>query len=104
MCFFQVVLKEKSNLRYRVLWEYATMATKQHEDVQTSVSHLLEIASTNQNSAQVLLALATGFLMLGQTPKARNQLKRIQVMGTLTRHSGLYFQIRKSSVGTSSGC
>lgn len=30
------------------------------------------------NNVPVLLAMATGFMMLKQTPKARNQLKRVQ--------------------------
>lgn len=56
------------------------MATKQPGDVQMALSKLLEIASADQNNAPVLLALATGFMLLGQVPKARNQLKRLQVL------------------------
>lgn len=47
-------------------------------DVEAGLSGLLDLAAADPNNVPVLLAMATGFLMLGQTPKARNQLKRVQ--------------------------
>lgn len=70
---------EKQSVKYKVLWGYTTMATKQPGDVQMALSKLLEVASEHQNHPSVLLSLATGFMISGQIPKARNQLKRLQV-------------------------
>lgn len=39
---------------------------------------LLLLCPQDANNVPVLLAMATGFMMLKQTPKARNQLKRVQ--------------------------
>lgn len=47
-------------------------------DVETALSALLEMANVDPNNVPVLLAMTNGFLMLKQTPKARNQLKRVQ--------------------------
>lgn len=54
------------------------MAGKDKGEIETALNNLLDLANKDPNNVPVLLAMATGFMMLKQTPKARNQLKRVQ--------------------------
>jgi tetratricopeptide repeat protein 21B len=54
------------------------MASKRRADVEAALSKLLDMAAADANNVPVLLALAYGFLLIKQTPKARNQLKRVR--------------------------
>ncbi|GMH34337.1 hypothetical protein BSKO_02171 [Bryopsis sp. KO-2023] len=74
----EVPANAKHSTRYNVLHAYATMYTRNLEDVQKALADLLTIASKDQTNVPVLLAMASGFMILGQKPKARNQLKRVQ--------------------------
>lgn len=69
---------ETQSQRYRVLECYALMAGKDKNEVEGALNTLLDMANQDANNVPVLLAMATGFMMLKQTPKARNQLKRVQ--------------------------
>ncbi|GLC77752.1 hypothetical protein PLESTB_000959000 [Pleodorina starrii] len=64
--------------RYKVLECYAIMAGKDKNEIESCLNTLLDLANQDPNNVPVLLAMATGFMMLKQTPKARNQLKRVQ--------------------------
>lgn len=55
----------------QVLSCYAQMASGQEEDVEAAVKQLLELAGQERDSVPVLLALASGFMLKKQTPKAR---------------------------------
>jgi len=46
-----------------------------------SLGRLVELANEDRDSVPMLLAMANAFTMLKQTPKARNQLKRVAKMG-----------------------
>jgi len=74
----QVRPQDTQSQRYRVLDCYALMAGKEKNEIEEALSLLLDMASQDPNNVPVLLAMATGFMMLKQTPKARNQLKRLQ--------------------------
>lgn len=54
------------------------MATKIQGHIEAALDRLLDLANQDPNNVPVLLCMATGFMMLKQTPKARNQLKRVQ--------------------------
>jgi tetratricopeptide repeat protein 21B len=54
------------------------MATKNQSQIEAALERLLDLANVDPNNVPVLLAMATGFMILKQTPKARNQLKRVQ--------------------------
>lgn len=56
---------------WQVLKCYAKMASGAQEDAEAAVSQLLDLASANRDDVPVLLALATGFMLLKQVPKAR---------------------------------
>lgn len=47
------------------------MASGQEKDVDVAVKQLLELAGQQRDSVPVLLALASGFTLKKQTPKAR---------------------------------
>ncbi|KAM4605930.1 tetratricopeptide repeat protein 21B-like [Polymixia lowei] len=53
------------------------MATKDPKQVETSLSFFTEVASSKKNNAGYLLAMGQALMLLKQTPKARNQLKRL---------------------------
>ncbi|KXZ45770.1 hypothetical protein GPECTOR_50g563 [Gonium pectorale] len=74
----QVRGADTGSQRYRVLECYAIMAGKDKNEIENSLNTLLDMANQDPNNVPVLLAMATGFMMLKQTPKARNQLKRVQ--------------------------
>ncbi|PNW81978.1 hypothetical protein CHLRE_06g268800v5 [Chlamydomonas reinhardtii] len=74
----QVRGADTTTQRYRVLESYAIMAGKDKNEIEASLNVLLDLANQDPNNVPVLLAMATGFMMLKQTPKARNQLKRVQ--------------------------
>ena len=45
--------------------------------MEAALTELIELASKDSENVSVLLAMATAFMTTKQTPKARNQLKRI---------------------------
>lgn len=55
----------------QVLSCYAHMASGREEDVEAALKQLLELAGQQRDSVPVLLALASGFMLKKQTPKAR---------------------------------
>ncbi|KAF6259487.1 intraflagellar transport protein [Scenedesmus sp. NREL 46B-D3] len=63
--------------KYKVLSAYTLMASKSRPDVEAAVGQLLDMANADPSNVPVLLGLAHGFLLLKQTAKARNQLKRV---------------------------
>jgi len=71
---------DKQSIDYKVLEAYSLMATKLKSDVEQAFQKLVEIVQDNQNHVPSLLALSTALMMMKQTPKARNQLKRISKM------------------------
>lgn len=70
----------QESINFRILSCYATMATKKRPDVERAFQKLVEIVQENQDHVPSLLALSTALMMMKQTPKARNQLKRISKM------------------------
>lgn len=66
-----------SALKVRVLENYALLASKSKQNLEKALAGFLELANTEQNSVPVLLGVATAHMILKQTPKARNHLKRI---------------------------
>ena len=55
----------------QVLSCYAQMACGQEESIEEALKQLLELAGQHRESVPVLLALASGFMLKKQTPKAR---------------------------------
>ena len=55
----------------QVLSCYAQMASAQEESLEEALRQLLELAGQQRASVPVLLALASGFMLKKQTPKAR---------------------------------
>ncbi|KAL6760145.1 intraflagellar transport protein [Haematococcus lacustris] len=74
----QVRTQDMSSQRFQVLECYARMASRDTLQVEEALGTLLDMANLDPNNVPVLLAMATGFMLLKQTPKARNQLKRVQ--------------------------
>lgn len=67
-------------LRYRVLETYALMANKNKSNIEKALSQFMEIVTTERDHIPSLLGMATAYMYLKQTPRARNQLKRIAKM------------------------
>ncbi|KAM6955026.1 tetratricopeptide repeat protein 21B isoform 2-T2 [Lycodopsis pacificus] len=64
----------------RILENYCFLATKQKANVEKALGVFTEIANIEKEHVPALLAMATAYMMLKQTPRARNQLKRIAKM------------------------
>uniref|UniRef100_A0AAV2JXT5 Tetratricopeptide repeat protein 21B n=1 Tax=Knipowitschia caucasica TaxID=637954 RepID=A0AAV2JXT5_KNICA len=67
-------------LQIRILQNYCLLATKQKANVESALGTFTEIANNEKEHVPALLAMATAFMMLKQTPRARTQLKRISKM------------------------
>ncbi|KAK2562076.1 Tetratricopeptide repeat protein 21B [Acropora cervicornis] len=73
--------KPKGNTtKYRILENNVLMASKSKPTVEKALSQFMEIATTENESVSALLGMATAYMYLKQTPRARNQLKRIAKM------------------------
>ncbi|XP_045569778.1 tetratricopeptide repeat protein 21B-like [Salmo salar] len=53
------------------------MATRDPKHIQKALQAFTELASTKVNNVPYLLAMGQAFMLLKQTPRARNQLKRL---------------------------
>lgn len=73
-------VRGRRGAKHTVLEAYTLMASKQKADVDEALSKVLEICNDDHDNVPALLAMATAFMMMKQTPKARNQLKRISKM------------------------
>lgn len=69
-----------SPLKYRILENNVLMAFKTKPNVEKALSQFMEIATTEHDCVPALLGMATAYMYLKQTPRARNQLKRIAKM------------------------
>uniref|UniRef100_A0A7N8WU19 Tetratricopeptide repeat protein 21B n=1 Tax=Mastacembelus armatus TaxID=205130 RepID=A0A7N8WU19_9TELE len=68
------------HIQLRILENYCLLATKQKGNVEKALNVFTEIANSEKDHMSALLAMATAYMMLKQTPRARNQLKRIAKM------------------------
>ncbi|KAM7105392.1 tetratricopeptide repeat protein 21B [Molossus nigricans] len=70
----------EGHVQLRVLENYCRMATKQKPNVEQALNTFTEIATSEKDHIPALLGMATAYMILKQTPRARNQLKRIAKM------------------------
>ncbi|XP_073437605.1 tetratricopeptide repeat protein 21A isoform X3 [Dendrobates tinctorius] len=56
---------------------YCLMATRDKGNIETALSTFTNMATTEKENTSVLLAVAQAYMILKQTPRARNQLKRL---------------------------
>ncbi|XP_064419793.1 tetratricopeptide repeat protein 21B [Latimeria chalumnae] len=70
----------QGHFQLRILENYCFMATKQKANVERALTAFTEIATVEKDHIPALLGMATAYMILKQTPKARNQLKRIAKM------------------------
>jgi tetratricopeptide repeat protein 21B len=66
-----------NDTQYQILKCYAMMATRVKNEIEMACAQLVALANDDKENVPALLALATALMMMRQTPKARNQLKRI---------------------------
>ncbi|KAM5280322.1 tetratricopeptide repeat protein 21B [Ctenodactylus gundi] len=67
----------QGHVQLRILENYCLMATKQKPNAEQALNTFIEIAKSECDHIPALLGMATAYMILKQTPKARNQLKRI---------------------------
>ncbi|KAM9306008.1 tetratricopeptide repeat protein 21B [Gastrophryne carolinensis] len=70
----------QGHIQLRIMENYCLMATKQKANVERALNAFTEVAAAEKDHVPSLLAMATAYMILKQTPKARNQLKRIAKM------------------------
>ncbi|XP_005393347.1 PREDICTED: tetratricopeptide repeat protein 21B [Chinchilla lanigera] len=70
----------QGHVQLRIMENYCLMATKQKPNVEQALSTFTEVAKSENDHIPALLGMATAYMILKQTPKARNQLKRIAKM------------------------
>ncbi|XP_062043519.1 tetratricopeptide repeat protein 21B [Lepus europaeus] len=70
----------QGQVQLHIMENYCLMATKQKSNVEQALNVFTEIATSEKDHIPALLGMATAFMILKQTPKARNQLKRIAKM------------------------
>ncbi|KAI4887077.1 hypothetical protein NFI96_013965, partial [Prochilodus magdalenae] len=70
----------QGHVQLRILEHYCYLATKLKANVEKALGVFTEIANSEKDHVPALLAMATAYMILKQTPRARNQLKRIAKM------------------------
>ncbi|XP_071943351.1 tetratricopeptide repeat protein 21B-like [Antedon mediterranea] len=63
--------------KHVMLENYVLMATKSKTNIEKALSSFMEMATSERENIGALLGVATAYMMMKQTPRARNQLKRI---------------------------
>ncbi|XP_007945909.1 tetratricopeptide repeat protein 21B [Orycteropus afer afer] len=70
----------EGHVQLRIMENYCLVATKQKSNVEQALNTFTEIATAEKDHIPALLGMATTYMILKQTPRARNQLKRIAKM------------------------
>uniref|UniRef100_A0A8C6YVJ4 Tetratricopeptide repeat domain 21B n=1 Tax=Nothoprocta perdicaria TaxID=30464 RepID=A0A8C6YVJ4_NOTPE len=70
----------QGHVQLRIMENYCLMATKQKSNVERALNAFTEIVVAEKDHIPALLGMATAYMILKQTPRARNQLKRISKM------------------------
>ncbi|KAF3824413.1 hypothetical protein GH733_008698 [Mirounga leonina] len=70
----------QGHVQLRILENYCLVATKQKSNVEQALNTFTKIATSEKDHIPALLGMATAYMILKQTPRARNQLKRIAKM------------------------
>uniref|UniRef100_A0A3Q2H4W9 Tetratricopeptide repeat protein 21B n=1 Tax=Equus caballus TaxID=9796 RepID=A0A3Q2H4W9_HORSE len=70
----------EGHVQLRIMENYCLMATKQKSNVEQALNTFTEVATSEKDHIPALLGMATAYMILKQTPRARNQLKRIAKM------------------------
>ncbi|NXA46707.1 TT21B protein, partial [Nothocercus julius] len=70
----------QGHIQLRIMENYCLMATKQKSNVERALNAFTEIVVAEKDHIPALLGMATAYMILKQTPRARNQLKRISKM------------------------
>uniref|UniRef100_A0A8C9SZC8 Tetratricopeptide repeat domain 21B n=1 Tax=Scleropages formosus TaxID=113540 RepID=A0A8C9SZC8_SCLFO len=68
------------HVQLRIMENYCLLATKQKANVEKALNVFTEIVNNEKDHVPALLGMATAYMILKQTPRARNQLKRIAKM------------------------
>lgn len=81
----EILLKELAAIgetgpKYVVLEAYTLMASKQKPKIEKALNELMKVAVQDSDYVPGVLGIANALVLLGQPPKARNQLKRIAKM------------------------
>ncbi|XP_032880066.1 tetratricopeptide repeat protein 21B isoform X1 [Amblyraja radiata] len=67
----------QGHTQLRIMESCCLMATKQKANVEQALNVFTEIATAEKDHIPALFGMATAYMILKQTPRARNQLKRI---------------------------
>ncbi|XP_053925201.1 tetratricopeptide repeat protein 21B isoform X2 [Cuculus canorus] len=70
----------QGHIQLRIMENYCLMATKQKASVERALNTFTEIVVAEKDHIPAILGMATAYMILKQTPRARNQLKRIAKM------------------------
>uniref|UniRef100_A0A8C6VC71 Tetratricopeptide repeat protein 21B n=1 Tax=Naja naja TaxID=35670 RepID=A0A8C6VC71_NAJNA len=70
----------QGHVQLGIMENYCLMATKQKPNVERALQAFTEIVTNEKDHVPALLGMATAYMILKQTPRARNQLKRISKM------------------------
>ncbi|XP_053264599.1 tetratricopeptide repeat protein 21B isoform X3 [Podarcis raffonei] len=70
----------QGHVQLRIMENYCLVATKQKSNVERALNAFTEIVVDEKDHIPALLGMATAYMILKQTQRARNQLKRISKM------------------------
>ncbi|KAJ3302797.1 Tetratricopeptide repeat protein 21B [Kappamyces sp. JEL0829] len=68
------------SLKTQILECHSLMASKQKSEIEKAISVMLDILKAESDYVPALYGTALGFVLLKQSPRARNQLKRVSKM------------------------
>uniref|UniRef100_H9G6Q4 Tetratricopeptide repeat protein 21B n=1 Tax=Anolis carolinensis TaxID=28377 RepID=H9G6Q4_ANOCA len=70
----------QGHVQLRIMENYCLVATKQKSNVERALNAFTEVVVNEKDHVPALLGMAIAYMILKQTPRARNQLKRISKM------------------------
>nr|XP_026693773.1 tetratricopeptide repeat protein 21B [Ciona intestinalis] len=72
--------KSSDSLKVQVLENLVLIATKNKTNIERALSSFVNMGQTKKDYVPAIVGMAVAYVMLKQTPKARNQLKRVAKM------------------------
>lgn len=83
----QVSAMQRAPQQARTLQAYVQIASHQRAQLEAATKSLLAVLKADRDHVPSLVALCTAFMVQGQQPKARNQLKRLAKMPFAHEHA-----------------
>lgn len=83
-------LKQSDPMKYTVLQAYCLLSTRSKSRIDQALALFQDLWADDKDCVPACLGMANAYMLKGETPKARNQLKRVSKMKVLPEYSQEY--------------